>query len=132
MVIFGSLHANEGVICSERQREPVFWVSPYTATGFFLVLYLNSLWELPLPTQHIALKILPDPTSNASDATRRGVRHDRLSLRHGVMLLREGEQAGSGGKCSPACGIRQSGKAQRPAGAHLLVENGARDFRHAV
>jgi hypothetical protein len=72
----------------------VFWVSPYTATGFFdlfLVLNLYSLWELPLPTQHIALKILPYPTSNASNATRRCIGHNRLSLSDGVMLLREGE-----------------------------------------
>jgi hypothetical protein len=110
------------------------WVSPCTAVGFFVLglLYLYSLWELPLPTQHIALKILPYPTSNASDATRRCIGDNRLSLSDGVMLLREGEQTRSCGKCWPACGIRESGETQRPAGAHLLVENRARNFGHAI
>jgi hypothetical protein len=48
------------------------------------------------------------------------------------MLLREGEQARSRGKCRPAGGIRESGETQWSAGPHLLVENRARDFGYAV
>ena len=50
---YGSLHANEGVICSERRRGPRFESKPLHRHRLFL-LVIYSLWGLPLPTQHIA------------------------------------------------------------------------------
>src|SRR3954468_19916015 len=73
----------------------------------FVIVYLQPVGTATSHTTY-CLKILLNPTANATDSACRGFRRGRLVGRHGVMLLGEGEQAGSRRKGRPTGRIREA------------------------